>query len=188
MTSNYYAHLRHAIYYEQTLRNANEQYLVGGEDSLKGLKFFDREWRNVLIGASWAIKHVRAEIPIAHLVSAYPDAGKDILALRLHPKERIDWLNGAVEAAIILEDERSVSAHLGNLGTAYFSLGDLYKAKEIFIEDLSIASRLEDHRGIADALGNLGIVYYARGDIREAIKHHKEALAINRQYNYTRGS
>lgn len=69
---------------------------------------------------------------------------------------------------------------LGNLGTAYFWLGDLPAAAEQYRRALEIA-RAEGRPGAqAVRLGNLGLVSWLRGRFAEAADYQTQALALNR--------
>jgi len=41
------AKIRHARYYEEVLRRANDFYIKGGDALKKGLELFDFEWSNI---------------------------------------------------------------------------------------------------------------------------------------------
>ncbi|MCC5638704.1 tetratricopeptide repeat-containing protein [Nostoc sp. CHAB 5844] len=51
---------------------------------------------------------------------------------------------------------------LGNLGLAYYSLGNYKKAIEYLQQLLAIARQIKDRLGEGAALGNLGSAYFGR--------------------------
>jgi CHAT domain-containing protein/Flp pilus assembly protein TadD len=76
---------------------------------------------------------------------------------------------------------------LGNLGTAYYSLGDYAKAIEYYQQHLAIARAIKDRQGEAKALSNLGNAYNSLGDYAKAIEYYQQSLAIARAIKYRNG-
>ena len=66
----------------------------------------------------------------------------------------------------------------GNLGKAYFSLGDFRKAVEYHEKHLKIAIEIGDRAGEGQAYGNLGNAFRSQGDFRKAIEYHEKHLKI----------
>ena len=172
------ARLRHAGHYCDVLRAANELYLKGGENILRGLRLFDVEWIHIQAGQAWAMEQIGKEETAAKLCSAYPDAGVYVLDLRLTPRVRITWLNSALSTARELKDKMSEGNHLGNLGLAYAALGDARKAIEFYEKQLVIVREIGDRRGEGNSLGNLGNTLYQLGEKERGIELMKQALAI----------
>jgi CHAT domain-containing protein len=80
-----------------------------------------------------------------------------------------------------IKDRSGEEAALGNLGTAYRSLGDYTTAIEYLQQSLEIAREIKDRRGEGGVLGNLGTVYNSLGDYGKAIEYHQQSLAIKRE-------
>jgi len=93
------AEQRHAEHYRNVLSIADELYKQGGDGVLAGLELFDLEKANIMTGQAWAVKEMESSSSAAALCSAYPAAGAYVLSLRLHPRQRISWLEKGVEAA-----------------------------------------------------------------------------------------
>ncbi len=70
---------------------------------------------------------------------------------------------------------------MGNLGSAYHSLGDYQKAIEFHQQRLAIAQQIGDKAGVGKALGNLGNAYHSLGDYQKAIEFLQQGLAIFKQ-------
>jgi tetratricopeptide (TPR) repeat protein len=172
---------RHAEHYEPVLRAANEFYKLGGDEVMRGLTLFDLEWENILAGQEWAAGHAAEDRAAARLCSDYPDAGAYVLALRLRARERITWLEAALDAARKLNNRQAEGIHLGNLGLAYADLGETRKAIGFYEQRLDIAREIGDRRGEGNALGNLGLAYAHLSETRKAIEFHQQALAISRE-------
>ncbi|MGH2523779.1 MAG: NB-ARC domain-containing protein, partial [Anaerolineales bacterium] len=113
------AQQRYAEYYWVVLNAADELFLKGGEHVGRGLALFDLEWANIQAGQAWAAANPRRNDAAARLCSAYPDAGAYVLDLRLHPREKIHWLEAALASARHMGDRSMEGMHLGNLGLAY---------------------------------------------------------------------
>ena len=75
-------------------------------------------------------------------------------------------------------DRRNEGAWLGNLGLAYFDLGDARRAIQFYEQQLVIVREIGDRRGEGDALGNMGSAYEKLGDKPRARKLWQQALAI----------
>ena len=178
---------RHSSYYKELLAAANNFYLQGGEGVQAGLALFDREVANITAGHAWSCKSLEASSQAAELCMRYPDAGVYVIDLRLHPEQRISWLEEALKSARRLKNRSAEGVHLGNLGLAYAALGDARKAIDYYEQHLAIAREIEDRRGEGNALGNLGLAYAALGDARKAIDYHEQALVIAREIEDRRG-
>jgi tetratricopeptide (TPR) repeat protein len=181
------AHKRHAAHYERVLRAANELYMQGGENILRGLALFDAEQRNIQAGQGWAQAHADDGENVARLCNAYPNAGAYVLNLRLHASEHIRWMEAALAAARKLKDRKAEGAHLGNLGLAYADLGETRRAIEFYEQALLIAREIGNRRSEGNTLGNLGIAYKDLGDVRRAIEYCEQQLVITREIGDRRG-
>ena len=180
-------YLNHAAYYKELLSAANSLYLKGGSGNQAGLALIDREQLNIKAGQVWAEKNLEVNSSAAELCNSYPAAGAYVLDLRLHPREKIAWLERGVEAARRSKDRTAEGMHLGNLGNAYAALGDAEKATLYYEQALAIAREIGDRRGEGNALGNLGLAYAALGDAKKAIEYCEQALAIARDIRDRRG-
>ena len=123
---------RHALHYLEVLWATSRFYEQGGEALHQGLALFDREWDNIQAGHSWAVAHSSEDEEAAMLCSDYPHAGAYFLDLRRHPRERIEWLEPALEVARRLNDISAEAVHLGNLGNAYLGLGEVSNAATLY--------------------------------------------------------
>jgi len=178
---------RHSSYYKDRLAAADQFYLQGSEGIQKGLALFDREEANINAGHTWSCKSLQLNSQAANLCMNYPDAGAYVISLRLHPKQRISWLEEALKAARKLRNRGMEGNALGNLGLAYAALGDAHKAIEYHEQHLAIAREIGDRRGEGADLGNLGLAYAALGDARKAIEYYEQALAIATEIGDRRG-
>jgi tetratricopeptide (TPR) repeat protein len=172
-------HERHSAYYKELLSAANSLYLKGGSSIQSGLALFDREQVNINAGQAWADKNLENIPSAANLCVSYPDAGVYILDLRLHPREKIAWLESGAEAAKCLKDKALEGVHLGNLGRAYAHLHDMRKAIDYYNQALAIAHEIGDKKNEGVLLGNLGWVHSALGETCKAIDYYDQALAIS---------
>ncbi|NCS98491.1 tetratricopeptide repeat protein, partial [bacterium] len=67
-------------------------------------------------------------------------------------------------------DKAGESVCYGNLGVAYYSLGDFKKAIEFLENSLKIKKEIGDKAGESACYTNLGIAYQSLGDSRKAIE------------------
>jgi len=174
-------HERHATYYKELLSSANSHYKEGSSIFKAGLALFDREEENIRAGHAWAEKNLKDNFSAAELCVGYTDACAYILDLRLHPREKISWLECGVEAARFLKNKALEGVHLGNLGRAYALLYDMRKAIYYSNQALAIAHEIRDKNNEGSWLGNLGWAYYALGETHKAIDFYYRALAIARE-------
>jgi tetratricopeptide (TPR) repeat protein len=176
--------LRHATHYLTVLRECDVFYLKGGDAIKSGLVLFDVERRNIEAGQEWANRHSNGDEASARLCNDYP--GADILPLRQHPRELVNWLEAALTAARQLKDRASEGRHLGNLGYVYDDLGEYRRAIEFYEQRLAIAREIDDQRGERAALVNLGNTYINLGEARRAVEFCEQALVIARALNERR--
>jgi len=181
------ARLKHATHYKEVMSEADKLYLEGGDKFLQGLKLFDQEWEHIRIAQAWLAERIETSETIAELAMLYPVASVYCLGLRLAPRQRIQWLTSALDAAQKLNRKDFIGAHLGNLGIAYRNLGDARKAIEFHEQYLAIAREIGDRRGEGSVLGNLGAAYADLGDARKAIEFYEQNLAIAREIGDRRG-
>jgi CHAT domain-containing protein len=94
------------------------------------------------------------------------------------------------EALIIyrkIKNRKGEGAALGNLGNAYYSLGNYVKAIEYQQQSLAIAREIKNRQGEGATLGNLGSAYYSLGNYVKAIEYQQQSLAIAREIKNRQG-
>jgi tetratricopeptide (TPR) repeat protein len=153
----------------------------------RGLALFDEERGNIEAGQGWAAAQAAEDDAAAKLCSEYPNAAAHCLSLHLHALEQIRWREAGLVAARRLGDRGAEGVHLGNLGTAYWALGQVRRGIEYHEQRLAVAREVGDRQGEGAALGNLGNAYTDLGEPRRAIEYHEECLAIAREVGDERG-
>ncbi len=93
-----------------------------------------------------------------------------------HFDEAVDWSNSAYKTAVSLGAQDLAQNALGNLGWAYFKLGDSEKALDLFAEAEKSAIRLGDVDDEIRWLANAGYVYQALGNLTESSRNYRRAL------------
>lgn len=181
------AQRRHASHYSLLLADADESYLTGGEESLRGLRLFDTERENMVAGQRWAESMFEEDTEAAQLSLDYAINGIYTLSLRLAPRQRIEWLEIAGAAARRLRRRADEGHALGNPGNAYTILGQARQALEYHEQALAISRELGDRVSEAQDLGNIGLAYDDLGHPRKAIKFYKQALQLHRELGNRRG-
>jgi tetratricopeptide (TPR) repeat protein len=171
----------HATYFRDLLDQTSELYLKGGAEIIRGLSLFDLERENIEAGQKWSASFTGKEATATELSMNYYAIGWDVLGLRLHPREKITWLDISLKAARLLQDKYYESVALGNLGLAYWDLGEIRKAIEYHQQNLEIARQMGNRWGEGAALGNLGLAYRYLGEPRQAIQFYEQCLAIARE-------
>ncbi len=80
-----------------------------------------------------------------------------------------------------LSDPEQKRVSLGNLGNAYYSLGQVGRAIDCYQQALAIAREIGNRQDEGVWLGNLGLTYADLGQVAHAIDHHQQALAIAKE-------
>jgi tetratricopeptide (TPR) repeat protein len=175
------AHRRHAQYYLKVLHDAYTLYLQGGASIQHGVALFDREWDNIQAGQAWAAAYAEQDGAAARMCSVYPAVGAFYLELRWHPHEWIAWLEAAIAAARRLRERQGEGIHVGSLGNAHHSLGQVKQAIEYYEQALAIAREIGDRHSEVNRLGDLGVAYANLDQVERAIEHLQQALVIERE-------
>jgi tetratricopeptide (TPR) repeat protein len=88
---------------------------------------------------------------------------------------------------ILLKNKGDHGLILGNLGNAYYNMGDSRKAIEYYIQELEIYKETDDRRGEGNAIKNLGNSYIHLGEPKKAIECYKQATEIAKDIRDRRG-
>ncbi len=97
--------------------------------------------------------------------------------------EAVDWSTQAYRSAVALGAEDMAQVASGNLGWAYFQLGDRERALQLFLDAETRAAKLGDLRFEVKWQTTLGDVYWSMGDFAQATRSYSHALALARQLN-----
>ncbi len=171
----------HASHFLSVLRKSGRLYSQGGEAIKQGLTSFDLELTNIEAGQSWSEKHADEDEAAARYCSDYPSVAGILLNLRQSPRERIRWLEPALVCARRLKDQSDEGIHLGNLGLAYYNLGEVRRAIEFYEQRLVIAREIGDRRGEGTVLWNMSLVFDKLGDRAQAIACAEASLKIREE-------
>jgi tetratricopeptide (TPR) repeat protein len=177
----------HATYFRDLLVQAEQFYRKGGAEIINGLALFDLERENIEAGQRWAAMLIGKDATATELSMRYYNEGWCVLELRLHPREKINWLELSLKAARLLEDKGNEGNALCNLGIVYRHLGEPRKAIEHHQQYLEIAREIGDRYDEGRALGSLGLAYADLGEPRKAIQLYEQNLAIAQEIGDHRG-
>lgn len=190
------AHLLHAILFLQKLDAANDRYLAG--ETAPALIDFDHNQTNIQSAQRWlseytitlSDKQIQSDEiarALVDLCNAYPDAGAYLINFRLAANERIRWLLAGLQASQRLENPETTQAHLGNLGLAFYELGNFTSAIQYFEDALKLAEQIGDQFHQGAWLGDLGNIYSMQGEYKKAIEYYERHLQIAREIKDERG-
>jgi CHAT domain-containing protein len=98
-----------------------------------------------------------------------------------HYDEAVDWSRSAYQEAFTSGYENFAQGAAGNLGWAYFQLGDDERALEQFDAAEKDAARLGNVRNQLKWLSDAGYVYRDAGDWTRAAQSYRQALGLARQ-------
>lgn len=169
---------RHAAHFQSVLHEADALYEQGREFLKQGLDLVDLEWHNIQAGQIWAAGHLEYDRMACELCNSFPDAGRYVLDLRQHPRERIRWSEAALAAAHALKRRKAAAKHLITLGDSYADLSEVQHAIDCYEQALALVRGGKDQRGEAAALIGLGTAYYLGGGLNRAREFQESALKI----------
>ncbi len=184
-----------AAHYLQLLFDLNDLYLSGGDSQLKAVEKFDQEYLNIasvrqkIADLASGLDEVANELDnfILDTCNTMVNAGAHLIDAKLNLQEKIRWLKDALRASRILQVESTTQAHLGNLGLAYFRVGEIDLAIKHLTEALAIATRIEDDVHQGAWLGNLGMIYTYLAEYDLAIEHYQRHLELAEKADDFRG-
>ncbi|MGA8085856.1 MAG: CHAT domain-containing protein [Terracidiphilus sp.] len=99
--------------------------------------------------------------------------------------EAVDWSTQAYRSAVDLDAEDMAQVASGNLGWAYFELGDRERALELFLDAETRAAKLGDLRFEVKWQTTLGDVYWSTENFAQATRSYAAALVLARHINST---
>ena len=98
-----------------------------------------------------------------------------------HYDDAVDWSNSAYRIAEASGSEARAENILGNLGYAYFKLGDRERALELSLEAEQRAMKLGDTRLRIKWLANAGMIYQDGGDSTHATQVYQRSFELAKQ-------
>jgi len=171
---------RHCGYYLLLLEDINKLF-ISGEATTRGLSLFDLEWSNIRAGQSWAVEHAHERRGAALACSDYPNAGANLLHLRLSTRDYVGWLRAAISAARSIGLSEVEGKNLFHLGNAYDDLGDALSAMMCYEQSLTIFRKTDEPRCEAAALHGMASQYEHLGQTDDAVGLYEQALGLARQ-------
>ena len=100
-----------------------------------------------------------------------------------HFDEALDWANAAREIALPRGFGATAQTALGNMGWAYYKLGDTEKAKEMFAEAGKQAEKLGLLTDQVRWLTNAGYIYMDARDFKPAQESYLQSLELAKRIN-----
>jgi tetratricopeptide (TPR) repeat protein len=174
-------HSRMARYYLQKLQSAETLYQYGHEYSDEALSLFDQDWQHIKLWRDWSAAHTSTSDEFAQLCKEFSQVSVDLLILRQHPEQRLEWLCDGLSAARQIGDEYSEMIHQSLLGRAYNSLGLLADAQYYAEQALKLADQRDDRFNMSRILITLGNTFSKKDDYEAARRANELALALSRE-------
>ena len=175
-------HFRLARYYLDKLSAAETAYQHGHEHSRYALALFDQEWPHIKQWRDWSAAFVDTQNEITALCQAYPLAGAEILLLRQHPQERLEWLEAGLTAAQRLADPQAEMVHLYLLGRIPM-YGSPNSALDFTEKALVLARQLDDPLYTSKILNVQGNIFYSQDEYMRSKTAHEQAFALSKELN-----
>lgn len=167
-----------AHHYLGKLRSAAAAVQKGRASLHHGLSIFDKEWPHIQHWQAHAAERSRHDSQWWHICKAFPLDGHNVLYLRVHPNERIQWLKPALEAARALDDTQAQCAILYQLFQTHFAISALEEAEQYTQTLQLLAHEAKDSLFIGRAAYALACIYEERGKYAEAQADYLRALSI----------
>ncbi len=101
--------------------------------------------------------------------------------LQEHFEEAIDWSNAAYSAAKALDARLIMEIVEGNLGWAYYKMGDSERSSNLYVEAYKHATELGDSFDQVKWLTTTGYVYLDAGNFNIAEDYYQRALVLARR-------
>jgi CHAT domain-containing protein len=98
-----------------------------------------------------------------------------------HFDEAVDWSRSAYRAGVELGSEDMVQTASGNLGWAYYELGDRERALEQYLEAEKSAARIGNLHSELKWITTAGNVYEDSGDLARAADSYRRTLDLAKQ-------
>ncbi len=177
------ARLRHAAWHAAVLGQANALLIKGGSEQLMGLRTFDLFRDSILLAQGWVIEHANPENDALAPALVLPQ----ILALRVHPREREAGLRAALAATRRRGDRQAEANMLQAQGDLAVRQGRPGEAEKAYEAALGIYREIGDRLGEANVLQAQGDLELRQGRLGEAEKGYGEALGIFREIGDRQG-
>ncbi|MFD0857328.1 tetratricopeptide repeat protein [Actinomadura adrarensis] len=144
--------------------------------------WLQREWRNGLAVAEYAIEHEMKEngALLVHVLSRFLEA-------QCRREEAAKAQETAVRAARETRDSEALAHALLDLSFTRFRTGECIAALDHADEAMPIFRARGDLRGEADTLDRIGIINCIAGRYREALAHFQEAQDLHRRVGNANG-
>ena len=110
----------------------------------------------VLSGQAWVVTRLGEDGDVPRLCVSYPLGGAHCLNVRLHPRDRVEWMEAGRQAARGMKDRKAEGKLLNLIGYAHNDMGKAKQAVSFCRQALQIARELNDSEEEGIALGNLG--------------------------------
>ena len=100
-----------------------------------------------------------------------------------HFDEALDWANASRRISLAQDYADIAQTSLGNMGWAYYKLGDPEKAEGMFVEAKNQAEKLNDVVSQSGWLATLGFVYTDARDFEAAERSFRQSLDLAHKIN-----
>ena len=167
-------------HYRSVGDRADKAFGHGGDGMLQGLQLFDSERTNIEWAFDWLASRIdeRSAPLLIWLANSVTYVGQ---GMRFHPKQRIAWLEKQRDAARLSKNLNVEGAALGNLATAYDSLGETRKAIQIYMEAGKKMADVGNVDAITAIMSNLGVAFLKVGETEKGIALLVKFLEIARE-------
>ena len=98
----------------------------------------------------------------------------------ISPEKSIEYAKKALEYSIKNNNKLFEARSLMNLGNGYYYIGNIDKAKNLYLNSKSLFDDLNDLKGVSDNIKNLGNIQFAFSNYDSAEVFYKKAIGIKK--------
>ncbi|MEQ8674267.1 MAG: tetratricopeptide repeat protein [Aggregatilineales bacterium] len=171
------AQSRHANHYLRQLKTANDLFQQGERE--QAFRKFEADWLQIQRAHSWAVENLDDAVEAVKLCNAYPLEGGQLLDIRQIIPDRIEWLNIAVDAAIVLKDRHAEMAHHLELSRAYLLISETEKGLLHGRQAHELSVSLADQQSEIRALTSISNHLHRSGKFLEARDHSMRSANLS---------
>ena len=176
---------RYAKFQLSELERLGQVYAKSVQSALD--QFTENELEQLKSAQAWAAELAASNHAARELCSRIPIAGADLLTIRQHPLETMEWLKAALDSAIALDNKSEMALHYQHLGNVHEALSQSKEAIPCFERALALAKVQKDKRLQDEVLGGLGNAHIALAQVRPALEYYQQQLTVSREIGDLRG-
>lgn len=173
--------IRSSRLFEGYLRSLNELYRQGGPAAETALLLFDRDRLAIMHARAEAEKLLDLEAMHSTVCASFARGGAALINLRLHPSERIQWIEAGIRSVQRAGDQQMKARLLNDLGMCHIRMGEFQSAADCYQLSFDLSTCSDGSGCRQAAMGNLANLYLIQDKPRNAIELLDQVVSLSRQ-------